>query len=139
LARARASITSAVSTSWSAHFFTGSAPRVIRVQGLIAKNPDILNILFSEPVDAATIDAAILAGVGAKAVGSFVLRGAAYVDKTCDLVGDPYSDGKLTRAILATAWRACNDNGPQCNRVLLTRRKSGADAVRSSGRPQIGA
>jgi len=133
----------------SAHFFTGSAPRVIRVQGSTAKNPDILNILFSEPVDAATIDAAILARIGNRAVGNCVLRGAACVDKTvrfatesidlrlnipfsaaaADIAvlgavkgsgrtvaegasasGDPYADGKLTRAVPATAWRTCDDS-----------------------------
>ncbi|GMV14465.1 MAG: hypothetical protein AMXMBFR56_26890 [Polyangiaceae bacterium] len=67
--------------AWKAHFFTGSAPRVVRLEASTVKNPDIVNITFSEPVNAATLSAATLF-VGGGASGACVLRGAACMDQS---------------------------------------------------------
>ena len=66
---------------WRAHFFTGSAPRVVRLRASTAKNPDIVNITLSEAVNAATLNASTLF-VGGGSSGKCVLRGAACMDQT---------------------------------------------------------
>ncbi|MBK9001077.1 MAG: hypothetical protein IPM35_35595 [Myxococcales bacterium] len=67
--------------AWKAHFFTGSAPRVVRLLASTVKNPDIVNLTFSEPVNAATLSASTLF-VGGGASGKCVLRGAACMDQS---------------------------------------------------------
>lgn len=67
--------------AWKTHFFTGSAPRVVRLRASTAKNPDIVNVTFSEPVNAATLSASTLF-VGAGTSGTCVLRGAACMDQS---------------------------------------------------------
>jgi hypothetical protein len=69
-------------TPWQARFFTGSAPRILGVQGSTTKNPDILNVTFSEPVDAATIDASSLVFVAGSSAAKCVLRGQTCMDRT---------------------------------------------------------
>lgn len=67
--------------AWKAHFFTGSAPRVVRLLASTVKNPDIVNVTFSEPVNAATLIASTLF-VGGGASGKCVLRGAACLNQS---------------------------------------------------------
>lgn len=65
---------------WATHFFTGSAPRVIRVEASLAKNTDLLNVRFSEPVDVAKIAASAFVQLEGSPVGSCLLRGTDCLD-----------------------------------------------------------
>ncbi len=61
---------------WSTHFFTGSAPHVIRIEvpGK-GKAPDPVSLTFSEAVDLTTIDGTKAVQADGKNVGRCVLRG----------------------------------------------------------------
>lgn len=65
---------------WSSHFFTGSALRPIAGLSVKTKNPTILFVTFSEPVDLAQIDGGKLIKLGGKNASLCILRGEACAD-----------------------------------------------------------
>jgi hypothetical protein len=67
---------------WAVHFFTGSAPRPVTALGSSAKNPRILTIELSEPMDASTIEPSGLVKLGQKSASACVLRGGGCADRT---------------------------------------------------------
>jgi hypothetical protein len=65
------------SNQWSTHFFTGSAPHIIRVEVPASdKPPSSVMLTFSEQVDLSSIDAGRMIAADGKGLSACVLRGA---------------------------------------------------------------
>jgi hypothetical protein len=111
---------------WSTHFFTGSAPRVVRVQGSTTKNPDRVHVRFSEPVDVSGLDAAGLIVVDGVSVG------------ICAVRGDDCLDTSQRYVVQEIDVRMSRPFGPEPMRLRLNGTVSGAARTAAEGAAMTG-